>query len=232
MKKLDKYLKGQTEPTELETVTEALIKKTVDQQYRQEWAKELADQHGIRRKVAARSTVKSMYRWVAAVAATLILGILGWQLLQPTSPSYQELAQAYLAEEPFANNEVRKGSEDVGEWRAEAIQAYNQKEYKKSAAVREKVIASGKATEEDYFYQGLSYLYQGEARAAAAITNFQAALAQPNRNLQAEANWFLALAYLQNGQLPEAEELLQMIVADQSWKKDNAAALLKAMVKE
>lgn len=80
-------------------------------------------------------------------------------------------------------------------------------------AVQKHFITTANKTPQDYFLAAASYLQTGNA--SAAITNFKT-LQQLNNTATEkyfvqETEYYLALAYIRNGNIDEAQELLQII---------------------
>jgi thioredoxin-like negative regulator of GroEL len=79
------------------------------------------------------------------------------------------------------------------------------------------------------YYAGLSHLYQLPPQPTPAIKY----LSQVNEGTFAQqAQWYLALAYLLNGQTEEAGALLENIVAAQAYHHEEAAELLTHISQE
>lgn len=231
MKLFDKYRKGDTNEEELNTMTESLIKQKFDQELRQRMSHRLEEEYGIRRTAATRTIQLNWRRWSMGVAAALLIGIVAWQAVGDRSSSYQSLTEEYLALH-YANNETRKGASDISEQRGAAIDAYNREDFATSARLRTVVTASEEATTKDFFFLGLSYLYQNPPDGALAIEPLRLAMADPSGELQDEAKWYLTLAYVSAGQFANARELLDERISAGVWKVAEAKALLHSLPKE
>lgn len=232
MKLFDKYRKGDTNEEELYAMTESLIKQKFDQELREKMSRRLAEEYGISRTTAAVRTLRlNWVRWSAGVAAALLIGIVAWQVVGDSSPSYQALTNEYLAMH-YPNNETRKGASDISEQRGQAIAAYNRKDFATSARLRALVTTSEEATTDDFFFLGLSYLYQETPQGAEAIEPLLQATKDPTEELQDEAKWYLALAYVAAGQFTEARALLEERIRAGVWKVAEAKALLDSLPKK
>lgn len=228
MKLFDKYRLNKANEDELNAMTELLIKDKLDREKRREYSERLLKEYGITRSASTANIRLLNIRRIVAVAAILLLGIIAWQMFA-IDANYNQLTDEYLAVQ-YANNELRKGEVvDLGELRVKAITAYNNKAYQEAAQLRQQVAQTAEATEYDFFFLGLSYLYQQPAVSDKAIEAFRQAIAHPQKELLEESEWHLALSYLKAGQLNDAKQLLQQIVDNQSWQDDKAEQLLKAL---
>ncbi len=224
----DKYLQDELPKEELEQVTRDLLETKFDEDSRRRFRRALAEEHGIKRPGTGRR--RRLYT-VLSVAAGVLLIVLSVGLLRQQPNSAMELSGDYLAAH-YGSAETRKSLDGADEQRAEAIDAYQLGDFARSAELREEVVAKGSATEEDLFYLALSYLYQPNQNPTAAIRHLQSILALPAPEQRQEAEWFLALAYVRNGQDAAAITLLQKIVNGAQWKKEEAAELLEALEKD
>ena len=229
MNLLKKYTSDQLAPEELEQTSDRLLNKLFDRELKSTWSDRLAREQGIQREVVHMPTRRRSYRWLAAAAAAVLLGLVGWLWLPVGEDDPRQLADGFLVT-PFPNSEVRKDASEVDAQRMLAIQAYNEGDFKTAAQQREAIIEAGEQVEkEDLFYLGLSYLYQAPAQPGLAATYLQAALQHPAPRLQAEARWFLALAYVKAAKYEQARPLLEAIAAEGGWQAREAAALLQAV---
>lgn len=230
MKLFEKYRHNQADDKEQAAMTELFIKHKYDQELRQKMTQRLAQQYGIKRDdnaTTGRIRLLQFIRWGTSIAAAVLVGLAIWQVAQPQL-SYQELTTEYLSVYT-ASNERRKGAEDISEQRTAAIDAYSARDFVRSAQLRQVVVDSEEAIEDDYFYLGLSYLYQTPPQAEAAITALQDGLALPASELAEEIRWYLSLAYLKADRLQEAQQQLQQIVDQKWWNAKKAKKLLKAL---
>lgn len=233
MKLFEKYRQNQADDQEQAAMTELFIKQKFDQDLRHKMTQRLAKDYGIKRETTTTSTKTrrlQLIRWGGSIAAAVLVGLAIWQVAQPQL-SYQELTNNYLSVYT-SSNERRKGAEDISEQRTLAIDAYSDRDFVRAAELRQIVVQSPEATEDDYFYLGLSYLYQEPPQVAAAINALQTGLALPARELTEEMQWYLSLAYLKAERISEARLLLNQIVENQQWNAKKAGRLLKVLPTE
>ncbi len=159
---------------------------------------------------------------VATVAAMLLLFFLP-ALLQPEFSAVQ-LGTNYL--EPYEMSFGDRGqSADV---LLEAGQAYQAKKYEAAIPLLRQAVLENK----DGKYQlalGISLLEA--AQSAAAIDHLQKLISSADPVYLTHAQWYLALAYLQQNDAPSAKLLLQALEADpQAFNHEKAKTLLQEKI--
>lgn len=166
-------------------------------------------------------------KFAAAAAAVILLLILPLYFYTGSgdAENYQLLAEQYIAEDTFPSSDTRMGSEEEKMLWGEAKEAYQQKSYSEAA---EKISQIAPKNQEQWFYLGLSHLYQSPSNYSKVIETLQEARKLDGR-FKHEINWFLSLAYLKNEQLTEAKTELENIVKLNRWKIEEAKKLLKSL---
>ena len=181
-------------------------------------------EHQLERSGTARR--RAIIRWSIGIAATLLLALVAWQLVSTPALGKQELLALYL-QDHFTNAETRKSDTPTDQLRQESISAYNGKDFAQAARLRQQVVDRDSAvTKDDFFYLGLSYLYQQPPNTEQAIQWLRRAQTLPGRKYALEGQWHLALAYLAQGQDEQARPLLENLIGGQQWKAREASALL------
>lgn len=230
MKLFDKYYNSEANEEEQSAMTELLIQKKYDQELRQKMAARLAQQYGIKRTPKgglARTRRLQLIRWGGSIAAAILIGFAIWQISSPQL-DYQALTAEYLSEH-MPETDRGKGWAEVLDQRNAAIQAYVTEDFVGAAELWKLVSEAEQAEAKDFFYLGLSYLFQKESQSEAAITALQQAMQFSDKSIQEESRWYLSLAYLQAEQPQNALPLLQEIVDRREWKHANARKLLKRL---
>jgi tetratricopeptide (TPR) repeat protein len=221
-----KYTQQYLSGAELEESSQEMLEQLQDYELRKKWTAQLAADQGITREQASVKTRLRPIRPLLAIAATIALLLTVGYFIMPMDSGAQQLTAQYLAE-PFPNSEERKGSEEVMELKTSAIAAYAAHDFKQAAILRQSLVEQvDTPTQNDYFYLGLSYLYQQPAQPDQAIVYLQKAVSFDKSTLMEESSWYLALAYLDAGQKENARQQLQQIVERQSWQWENAKILL------
>ncbi|MCB0579554.1 MAG: tetratricopeptide repeat protein [Phaeodactylibacter sp.] len=160
---------------------------------------------------AGRSFPIRQFLSIAAAAALLLIG--GYFLIQQP-PGHEALFARHFDYLPSAV-ETRGGAradgpaayEETAGARDKAMQAYEAGEYQQARRLMEEYLSENKRDNEVRLYLGIVLL--GEGDPAGAIDNLEAALANlPQPAYERPARWYLALAYLRNGQPEQARALL------------------------
>lgn len=226
MDQLEKYKKGLLTKEELSNFTDVFMRAKYDDDRQNRWQKTLAGQHQVKRDKPEKT--RRIYLWAAsAAAAVAIIVFMLFSNPFTANASYEQLADAFLSEEFYENQEMIKGDQDVEQLNLQAIFAYNNKDFSTAIHHYETIVANGAATYEHYFFLGLSYLYTEQP--VDAITNL---LKVPESNAAGkfiqESRWFLALAYLKNQDLDNGMIVLRSITPAM-WKYDEAQQLLEVL---
>ena len=228
MEASEKYTQPHLSGKELEQASEHLLDALHDRQLRRNWQRQLADDYQVPARRSRTSIIRKLQPWLA-VAASLVLVLSVWYWWPVTPKDHTVLLSEHLTR-TFPNSEGRK-DEIIGDsLRAQAIAAYINGNFVAAAQLREQVVERDSAIiEEDIFYLGLSYLYQQPPKVQRAIPYFEQASEWPAGQFTAESRWFLALAYLQNEQIPAARQILENIVATGLWPGQPARDLLEQL---
>lgn len=224
MKKKEQTNQERNALAKKDQMTEILITDYFDQQQKTKWNKILEKKHGVSFPQKKRVKRIQLYRTLA-VAASLLLLVFAGNFYSNTN-SAENLVAQYL-EEPFPS-ENRKGIDAVADKRKEAIAAISAKEYLSAIKIFEEITQTEEAKVDDYFYLGLSYLYHENAEKAVVML-LEARTMKPSNFLDTkdEINWYLALAYFQDGDKENAKkELKNFINQSDFWNKAEAQALL------
>ena len=167
-------------------------------------------------------------RVIGAIAAAVMLLLLAYQFLrQPTSLSPADL----FAENYVSYNMVlkeRSGSTDaLTQELNNAVAAYNSQDFDQAASLFNHLYEKTQEQLAYQFYAAQSEL--GANRIDESIVLFSNLLQQNDHPFVEQSRWYLALAYLKKGAVPEAKLLLQEIKIGQfNYKK--AETLLKSAV--
>jgi len=152
------------------------------------------------------------YRHWAAVAAGLAVVLISslFLLNYNSGQTDQDLFSAYY--EPYSGDLSRSGTEDLNDKRERAYYAYGLGQYEVAIPLFEEIIGQ-EPSSKLRFYLGNAYLSQGEGLKAAK--EFEEVLRDNDYPLQEQAQWYLALSYLNSRNVEMARASLQEIVQDQ-----------------
>lgn len=164
------------------------------------------------------------WSWAAGLALLIGLGLGAWLLNRPTE--LDSLVAQQLDYPHFSPEALRGTADQMAEW-SDIRTLYLAGDYASAAQQLERKIAETGGTHEQFFYLGLSRLYQTPAQYTQALEAF--AKIDAASVYREEADWFAALAWLRQGNYPEARKLLFKITQEEQWKAQEAAAILKTL---
>lgn len=226
MKIIPTYTKKEISSEELEKTSERFMQAMFEDELRKKWKQQLQDGHQVER--VAKGGRRVSLQWAIGIAASLALLLTMWFVLTPAQPSKEELLAVYM-QEKFGNSETRKEGIIGNELRLEAISAFENTDFARAATLRQQLVDQDSALiKEDFFYLGLSYLYQQPPNTTSAVQYLRQTSEMPGRKFAAESRWSLALAYLLQGDDDLARPILEEI-ATEEWKPEAAARLLEVM---
>lgn len=158
-----------------------------------------------------------------AAAALIVTAVgIGWFTFNNQNMGAAQLAENYL-EETYVSPVVSRGTDVEKVW-GDAVNAYKQSKFDKSAQLIEQIADEGKTNDEQRFYLGLSYLYQNNEQASKAIQQFK----QINKGPYLEsAKWYQSLAHLKLNNNTEAKKILETL--KNSSRKKEVEKLLKSL---
>lgn len=234
MKLFEKYKKDQDlDPLELEKASEELIRAGLDHQKKEDWARKLAQEHGLERPSAPTKTfrlIPLLLKFAAAI--TLIIGI---YLVIPkgnTTDTLQAQLQLALQEEALAHSQVRKGESNAEEKQKTFIKAYTDEDYQSAVQIGNELLQNPANDRiENTFYLALSHFYLQDFEAASKLLTPLAQDIQAGGRFEQETKWFLSIAYLKTGQENLAQPLLEELKENQGWKSEAAGQFLELLSK-
>jgi len=155
-------------------------------------------------------------RWIIPIAAAACLLILGRLFLFPGS--YYQL--------PEMLSEIVRGDINSEKNQYEqAVRAFNEKDYVESTKILKQLLSEDSSVLQYQYYLGLSLI--GEKKFEEA-TQYLLPLADGESVFQHEANYYVAVAYIEGGQEEKAKQRLEMI-GTSSKIYDKAQKLLKKL---
>ena len=171
-------------------------------------------------------------RWQVA-AATVLLLLLPALYLWQRPPLEQRLVAQHL--QPAHVLTLRSGKTEASQYDpwAGAVRAYGDKAYPEAITQFEAFLGAPEATtnavkqQQARLYLGVSYLLAQQP--AAAIAPLQSLLDQSRSELQDEARWYLAWAYLQENRRTEALELFSLLAQKPNPHQEAAQEVWEAL---
>lgn len=145
--------------------------------------------------------------WIYFTATPTVIPI------EQTTPEV-ETEQIFAANfQPYAvDNLQRSGTSGDSDYQT-AIEAYQVKDYATAIPILEQALVATPNDSDIKMLLGNSYLGTKSGQAQAAVDLFKPLAADESSLYIEQAEWYLALAYLQNNQVAEAQALLEKIAA-------------------
>ncbi|WP_298511662.1 tetratricopeptide repeat protein [uncultured Kordia sp.] len=222
-----KYTEGtELSGDELEAISEKLIQAKFDREKRKAWEHRLRDEYGVTRESTPKKKKFPFSNLAIAAILMCIAGIVTYSVVSYLTPSYDSVVNESIEQLITIDNHavVTRGNKLVNEEVLAAINAYEDKKYDESIAIWKKLISSEKIRGTFHYNLALCYLQKTPPETSSAITNLEAA--RKTKTIQEEANWALALAYLQIDQKDKAKKVLQEIIQAKAYKYKRAEIIL------
>ena len=231
MKNLDDYKKGQlSEEEESEFLQNAFdAKKRLE--LKKDWEQKLSEKFEVNKKTGPNPPKRNSRKnviWLSIAAAIIFL--LGFFFLLPSSPNQpQQLAKNFIQSEVFPNNLGTRNDDNKIQLREQATDAYKNENYEEAIQLYEQLLQKDSILTEDYFFQGLSFLYTAQYdQSSEALTEALKLSSTKNKILHNEIHWYLGLSLIMNGNFAEAKSSLNQI-KENDWKYKQAQELLKSL---
>jgi hypothetical protein len=156
---------------------------------------------------------------VGLIVATIVWGTKG----KTANLSAEQLTDKFISE-TFENPSVHEGKTEPSAWIA-AKQAYAKRDF---AAVAQGIETIEETTDEQIFYQSLSFLYQKPPNLDKSAEGF-VLLMRRNMKYADESRWFYTLIALKKGEKEAAMSMLQNVIGKRNVYSEQAAELLKKL---
>lgn len=194
------------------------IRKVITEENRAEFKDTL------RKLEATKSTAKHSSRTWWAVAATLLLAVSSYFIWLQGTPSPEKLFAKNF--EPYRNivQPVVRGevSEDL---KTKAFVAYETGDFSKAALLFSELFEEENEPYALFYEANAQLATDNNAKAISLLTQY---LESP-RKLTNIAQWYLALAYLKEGNMIEVKERLQKIIDTKTHGHSEATEILEAL---
>lgn len=233
--KADQYLKGEMSNEENDNFTEEIVQEYFEKEkLKKHWGNLLEEKHNFASKSNSLAPAKSnsnivrMVAFATSIAASLLFV---FYFFAPGDADAKQLSAIdKILNEHYAvplTRTMLKGSNDMEAQRTQAFEFYNGREFEKAIPILASFVNDNTANEDDYFYLGLSYLYNNQP--ARAIAPLQHILNQDGMQRKDATTWYLSLAYTDSDHCENAKPLLNKVA---SWKGNKGKQKLANSAKE
>lgn len=238
--RIERYLQGVMTPGELDEFTQKLstdpeLAKAVD--LHRELAETLAGDkiHQLRQTLQDvdanwRDSSGGLLRFMRnprmlALAASflLLVGFFAWFSLQ--GPNLQEMADNNFEPLALQTQMGNYGDDDIPKIRNQANQAYVERDYARAAELFAELAELEPYNLNNRLYAGICRL--GNRQPDEAILTLQPLADGKDKNVQSEASWYLALAFMKTGNVASTKTYLDKVVEGKGYNWQKAAGILR-----
>jgi len=233
MKQLYRYRNEELNEKELDDFTRKIIQDKFRKEKKNKWAQQLEKDHGVVRSEKKTLTKDRNFfgKYFLRIAASILFITIAFFVFQENSSSLNavQFADNYLKENKFVNAIATKGSSDIPVLELKMAEAYNKGNFSEAIEIGEELMELNSARSNNYFFLGLSYLYNKDLQNA---QNYLSHFKQNDKtDFAQESRWFLALTYTKLKDWENAKLELQYIIDHQTWKFKEAEKLLESLNK-
>jgi tetratricopeptide (TPR) repeat protein len=164
---------------------------------------------------------------VMTIAATVLVAVVSIWMFNSKQNSPEQLFAGYYKPLHDSNVSVVRGEEDKVEPNAfKAAQAYEAEEFDQAIFYYKELLKSQPGNAKYTLFLGLAYMSSGKSDAAINLYNdFKPSGDKYDEDIQ----WYLALAYLQKGEVRTAKVLIKDLTQSKGYYASTAGELLKKM---
>jgi hypothetical protein len=180
--------------------------------------------NGIETVIDILATPRRNLRFAYVVASVLLVGIVSVLYLgkdQPNEKLFAEYYQTYPNIASSVRGELTEGKLQ------EALQQYDAANFKAALKLLQQILLTEPNNAAANFYAGVLYLKSEESERA--VASLQKVIAPQDQKLAEPAEWYLALAFLQQNDLAQTRATLSKIAAKDHAFKEQATALLEKL---
>ncbi|BFP42459.1 hypothetical protein FGF1_33040 [Flavobacteriaceae bacterium GF1] len=220
--RIKEFLAKGTDMAKLDDTLKIWVTQIKDEELRDELSQTLDERYGVK-KTPEKGFVLRYIRPILATAASLAL-LVTLYMVNQNDVSPHALATQYLDSQILQHPGGFKGIAKSDLNKTLGIRAFNNGDFEKAILQFERIASPN---EEDIHYLGLAYLKNGQYQKA--IEQLKNGTSETSR-FQEEANWFLSLAYVLDGEDKAARYRLGQIEKGE-WQFDEAQELMEKLKK-
>ncbi|MEM6720704.1 MAG: hypothetical protein AAF611_15350 [Bacteroidota bacterium] len=225
-----KYTEGESlSAEELEAMSGALIEAKFDREKRSAWEKRLKDEFGVAKELPKNQRRFPFSRLAIAAVIAVVAGLITYSIVLFSTPTYDaivdEAIENLITIDTYAV--VTRGDEAVDAQVSNALNLLKTEKYEESIVIWKALIAEGEAKGTAEYNVALCYLQKESPEVEKAIENLLKA--HTVKTVQEEANWALALAYLEATDTGKARVILEEIIRAKAYKYKKAEVLIESL---
>ena len=222
MKNLFENIENEPDQKQNDLVGQA-VRHVLDVEYKKQLAERLSAEYNISKtNTSAPRIINFSVRKIILAAASLMLIAVAFFLLRKPTMSPQQYALHLVDKYPIAHPGNTKGVVDQKNIRAQAIAAYQDREFDRAGMLFSQV---DEPSLEDQYFLALSSLYEQKYDEAEKIF---LSILKANAGFQQESRYFLGLSSLLANKNDDAMEILGKIEPG-DWKYEEATTLIQKM---
>lgn len=163
----------------------------------------------------------NFFRYAAAACIIGVLGLVSWRLVfVQKNMDEQAIYASYF--KPLTNPDATVRGENDSTEASQAIQAYEKEDYFEAIKYYEKLVANNPDNVKNNLFLGISFLATNQPKKAIDVLNKITASEQFHFDIQ----WYLALAYLKNKEIQQAQTTLTNLTKEENYYQKEAQEIL------
>ena len=175
----------------------------------------------------AEKQTTTLYSFFKYAAAACIIGIIAWlggrHFFSSTEINTDAIYAAYY--KPLTNPDATIRGENIASDETKAIQAYEKEDYFAAVNYYQKLVTEHPANVKDNLFYGISLLSTNQPEKAIDILdNIQTSV-----EFHFDIQWYLALAYIKNKQIQDAQICLKELTKEDNYYQTQAQEILNKL---
>lgn len=163
----------------------------------------------------------SFFRYAAAACIIGILALVSWRLINTgTNIDEQAIYASYF--KPLTNPDATVRGENGETEESLAIQAYEKEDYFEAVNAYQKLVANNPDNVKNNLFLGISFLGTNQPKKAIEILSKLTTSEEFHYDIQ----WYLALAYIKNKEIPQAQTTLNNLSKEENYYQKEAQEIL------
>ncbi|HNE50039.1 MAG: hypothetical protein U0T31_05515 [Chitinophagales bacterium] len=178
----------------------------------------------LNKKETGKIVAMPFFRYAAAASIIGILALVSWRLfLAPKAIDEQAVYAAYFHPLTHPDGIIRGAQSQTDE--AAAIQAYESEDYFAAIKYYEKLVSNNPVNVKNNLFLGVSLLATNQPKKAIEVLSKFTA----SEEYHADIEWYLALAYLKNKDLQQAQIIFTALAKEDSYYQTQSVEILNKL---